>query len=407
MLTESIQQKIQELFDSTPDNVGVSYGKKRTNGQFTGEIGIVFSVETKLPLDQVPEDQVLPSSITIDGVDYITDVVQVGKVKTLACDSTTLNNCYTWQTVPVNNRLTCRPLKGGVSMLSFNNQAYLGTFGFIAVDVETQAFVGVSNNHVLIPDNFYTSSRNLNGVIQNELSDNVYQTGDVYPPDPDLKIGQVVRYVPLLTIGNNRVDGALFSIDENPTYIFNSESIKQFGLSYNLPMAFATTAEINNLLATNPPVYSSGRTTGAKGEGLCGLTISQVGAASTVLGFHLQGAERSAYFVDTIGFTRSNPDCPYPITGGDSGSALIASFAGVWKIIGLVFATGEFEGFACRIDEVASQLGIEAWDGTTKNYIDPSTIVYKTVPGGSNNKTLSCGGSTYWQVGLTNASSPC
>ena len=368
MLTESIKQKIQELFDSTPDNIGVSYGRKISNGEFTGEIGITFTVETKLPLGEIPEDQVLPSSVTIDGVDYVTDVVQVGKIQALACDPTTLNNCYGWQTTPPGNRGSIRPLKGGISITSFNKQDAVGTLGFIAVDTVTQALVGVTNNHVVIKDAFYTSDRNINGIIENEMSDNVYQPGEIYPPSPSAKIGEVLRYVPMNLSGNNKVDGALFSVASGD--ISNTESIKQYGLSYTAAMPFASTAEINGLLTTNPSVYSSGRTTGAKGEGLCTLVISQIGYTTIVGGYKLQGALQNVTFTDCIVFTRTNPDCSYPVYPGDSGSALIASFGGTWKIIGLVFAGSEFEGVACRIDEVASQLGIEAWNGSAKNYVN-------------------------------------
>lgn len=405
MLTESIKQKIQELFDSTPDNVGVSFGKKRTDGEFTGEIGITFSVETKLPLEQIPADEVLPSSVTIDGVEYVTDVVQVGKIQPLACDPTTLANCYGWQTVPPINRLTTRPLKGGISLTSFNNVDHVGTLGFIAVDTATQALVGVTNNHVVVKDAFYTSSRNLNGVIENELSDSVYQNGENGSPQPTLKIGEVLRYVPMDPLGANQVDGALVSVDSADISL--TESFKQVGLSYSLAMPFASTAEINALLSTNPSIYSSGRTSGAKGEASCPLVISSIGYTVYVGPYNLQGVDQNALYTNCISFTRSNVDCLYPIAPGDSGSALIANFGGTWKIIGLVFAGSDYLGLASRIDEVVSQLGIEAWDGTTKNYVDLSTKTYKTTSNGSSNKTLSCSGSTYWQVGLTNTSSPC
>jgi hypothetical protein len=416
ILTESIKEKIQELFKSTPDNIGVSYGKKVTNGKFTGEVGIVFSVERKLPLENIDENQILPSSINIDGVDYVTDVIQVGVVKTLACDSTTLNNCYGWQSSPPGNRATIRPLVGGISITSNNNSNNVGTLGFIAVDSTTQALVGVSNNHVVIGDAFYTSDRNLNGIIQNELSNGVYQNGES-SETPEKYIGQVLRYVPLKlpSVGNppyptNQVDGALFSVTSE--VISNTESFKQFGLSYTNPMPFASTAEINSLLSINPSVYSSGRTSGAKGEGLCTLVISAVGSSSFVNGYDLQNVKKPAYFTDLIEFTRTNPECLDPIDSGDSGSALIANFGGPtdppdWKIIGLAFASSDIIAYACRIDEVAAQLGIEAWDGTAKNYIDNSFIEYITVNGASSDKTLICNTIEYWQVGLTTDSNTC
>ena len=48
-------------------------------------------------------------------------------------------------------------------------------------------------------------------------------------------------------------------------------------------------------------------------------------------------------------------------------------YLSTWKIIGLAFAGNTFDGFACRIDDVASELGIQAWDGTTKNYLNLAT----------------------------------
>lgn len=405
MLTDSIKQKIQELFESTPENVGVAYGIKMTNGEFTEDVGITFLVENKLPLDQIPADQVLPSSVNIDGVDYVTDVVQVGKVKTLVCDSVTENNCYGWQTSAPGNRGTVRPLKGGVSLGSYNNQGHVGTLGFIAVETTTQALVGVTNSHVVVLDAFYTSDRNLNGIVENELSDNVYQNGENYTPDPTLKIGEVLRYVPTYLSSDNKVDGALISLSS--ANISNTESIRQYGLSYTAAMPFASTAEINNIVATNPLLYSSGRTSGAKGEGVCGLRILAIGTSSPVSGYNLQGTDQSIPFTNSIVFTRSSSQCPYPIAAGDSGSVLIANFGGTWKIIGLCFAGSETIGWACRIDDVASELGIEAWDGTTKNYVNLATKTYKTSPTGSSAKTLTCSGSVYWQVGLANTSSPC
>jgi hypothetical protein len=139
--------------------------------------------------------------------------------------------------------------------------------------------------------------------------------------------------------------------------------------------------------------------------------VLSIGTTSNVVGYNLQGVNRTVTFTDSIVFTRTNPQCPSPIAGGDSGSALIANFSGTWKIIGLVFAEGtsgsNYIGLANRIDQVASQLGIESWNGTTKSYVNLASKVFKTTSGGSSNATLSCSGSTYWQVGLTNSSSPC
>ena len=233
-----------------------------------------------------------------------------------------------------------------------------------------------------------------------------------------------MRYVPIHEddgVKVNYADCAFFSLQEKDSNLNSivslTESFKQIGESYTAPLPFATASEIDNLLTTNPMIYSSGRSTGPKGGISCPVRISGVNIDS-VTSYKRQGVYISCYFSDLIEFVKpvNDPDigtiCAYPVRGGDSGSALIADFDGVRKIIGLVYAGGEvsgvtYYGYACRIDRVASELGIEAWNGTNKAYINPATIQYKTTPNGSSTKILSCGGKQYWQVGLTTLSNPC
>lgn len=423
MITESINKKIQELFENTPENIGVGLGNKIKNGEYTDEVCILFTVEKKLPLNEIPENEVLPTSVEIDGVVYKTDVFEVGVVKALACppDSTggtsyatactVCNDCYSWYpTNSAGNRTRVRPLRGGLSTTSYSELGYVGTFGFIAQDVITNALVGVSNSHVYVSDSYYTSYRNLNGIIRNESADNTYQWNETNSITSNDTIGQVVRYIPLHSYGSNiqnQVDGALTSV-LNGT-ITAVDSWKQWGLTgVTSAPPFATTAEIDALLTTyvNSNITSTGRSTGPK-QGVCGLKILGVNNTSLVGGYKNQGVTTSTSFNQLIVFTRINPNCIYPIYPGDSGSALIANINGVSKIIGLCFAGSDFVGYANRIDQVAQQLSIKAWDGTTLKYINPSTISYVTVPNGSSNKTLSCSGQTYWQVGLTNSSFYC
>jgi hypothetical protein len=409
MITESLKEKINQLFVETPDNVSVAYGNKTTNNEKTGERAIIFMVDKKKPIDELLPNEILPQEIEVGGVIYKTDVVEVGIIKAMACDPTTLGQCYGWQTTPPSNRYITRPIQGGVSLSSKNNQGHVGTLGFIAVDIETQAIVGVTNNHVAIGDAFYTTERNLAGVLQNESSDNAYQPGESSTLPISWKVGEVVRYVPIYlptspNAYSNRVDGALISLTSST--ISNSVSFKQLGLTGIFPMPFATTSELDNLLVTNPPLYSTGRTTGPKEGNPCGLIIETIGAYANVGGYKIQGATTNVFFSDLISFTRINRDCLYPIYPGDSGSALIANFNGVWKIIGLCFAGSDTVGIACRIDRVASELSIQAWDGTAKNYINPATKQTLTVPYSSSDKIINCSGQTYWQVGLTNVTNP-
>jgi hypothetical protein len=428
MLTEPIKQKIEDLFNSTPDYVGVGWGNKISDNQHTGERSIVFHVTKKQPLSEIPKEEHLPPTVEIDGVTYKTDVVEVGEITAFACPTTTLNSCYSWtdfyfteyaggpsyggggQTPPA-NRGVIRPMKGGISITSQKQLGKVGTLGFLAVDNEKNALVGVTNNHVVIGDAFFTTYRTLTN--SNEYQDQYYQSGEGgFQGNPNYVVGEVVRYVPINSAPSfNTVDGALVSID--PSKVTNAESYKLYGTSILTPMPFATTAELDNLLTTNPPVASSGRTSGVKQGSPCGLKISSVGSASAVAGYKLDGVAQNVNYTSLIQFIRNSPDqtasplCPYPIYPGDSGSALAAYINGIWKIVGLVFAGSDYYGFANRIDNVAAQLNISAWDGTTKNYFNTGSRVYKTTPGGSSNKTLTCTNNIYWQVGTTNDTQPC
>ena len=419
MLTDEIKEIIEELFNATPNDVGVGYGTKIKNGEMTNEESIIFFVPKKIPLHLIPENELLPDvEFTLSDRVLKTDVIEVGIIKTFACDP----SCYTWTSTPPTNRLQHRPIQGGISITSQTKLGFVGTLGFIAVDVATQALVGVTNNHVVIRDASYTSQRNPSGLIQNEYDiilggavqpDSAFQNGESSSPAPAAMIGQVVRYVPISVSGGiNKVDGALISVECNPV-IDIAESFKQFGLTYNSPYVFATTAEINNLLITNPMLFSSGRTTGVKQGIPCPLRTFTLGFAGGVSGYNIQGTSTTIPFTDIIMFVRPENDpnlatvCNYPIFAGDSGSALVADFSGTSKIVGLVFAGSDAFGFACRIDHVASELGIQSWDGTTKPYVDSTTISYITVPGFNSIKTQVSGADTYWQVGAYNLTVPC
>jgi hypothetical protein len=415
MFTQEIKDKLNELYQTTPDYVGVAYGRKTVQGVETNEISIVFTVPKKKSLNEIPFNEHLPKFVEINETIYRTDVIEIGKVVTMIdypiCDNPLIApNCYTWSplgSVNPPNRASYRPLVGGISLTAQRLAPAVGTLGLIVVDSLSQKLVGLTNNHVVVQDASYTSYRNLNSsVIVNEYKSSAYQNGEV-APSVTTRIGEVVRYVPLKSEPElNTVDCALVSVCANTVNTITS--FKQLGIDYNQPMPFATTAEIDSLLATPRTILSSGRTSGVK-SGDCGLKIKYLGATQPVGSYPLQNSGRTISFNSLIVFTRLSEGCNFPIYGGDSGSVLIADFDGIYKIIGLNFAgssqvpgsttdIGQF-GYACRIDNVAFELGIEAWDGTPKNTV--STIEKVITPGGSPNKTIIVDGKTYWQVGLS------
>jgi len=489
----------------TPSGVGIGYGFGfRYSGSATGSVSGAYKLSDNYLLSNgtgslhiyIPTGSYLNittetsrslsglfakyngSTVGSDEVLYTYIVVLQDSIESFPCDA----SCYQGEgtywyyggllnpptTQNPANRQTQRPLKGGISITStakstpFAGAGSVGTMGLVCQDSASGALVGLTNNHVIIRDPFYTNQRNTSSVIENEyyLYDSinstpnmVYQTGETQPiiAGGALEVGRVLRYVPLYTsastIANptkiNNSDAAIFSLyctASGGSQIINfTSSFQQLGLAYTSSMPFASTAEINNLLNSNPELYSSGRTTGAKGSPgtLCPLRFHSM--VNIPLYYNLQGTPTTAYMQDVIAFVKPENSasyvpsssvspttvCPYPCYAGDSGSTLIANFSGTWKIIGLVFAGDASTtvyytppgipgvpanlpfryapsmGFACRIDHVASQLGIKAWTGSAAPVVNHNTIDYITTTGSNDISNLICSGSSYWQLGLT------
>lgn len=415
--SNNIDSVLEELSTQYSERgIGVMFANRIKDGKLTDEQCITFIVKDKLPLDQLNSEDILPSQVMANGIYYSTDVITINNATTLACPA----ECIAWQTTPPGNRNTVRPLVGGLSIGAKNNivsstECKKGTLGFIAVDRASQALVGVTASHVVVKNPFITMTQDLTKLAQNEKDNYVYQSGETCVANPALQIGQVIRYTPLYppvlnptTNPNyenfsiyNYVDAALISLKQSD--ISNTESFKQYGVNYNLPLPFATTNELRTL-TTNNTLYSSGRTTGSKG-GVCPLYFLGIYRYELLVnGYNLQGENSAAIFNNFILVLSGYQGCT-SFEPGDSGSAVIAEINGVRKIIGIVFGqaliNGLYVGLVSRIDWVAEQLGIEAWDGTPKNFIDPASIAYTTVPGKSYDSAIKRDGKIYWQVGLT------
>ena len=409
MNPEFLKELTKHYHDITPEDVvGVSFGKKESGGVLTDKDAVIFTVRKKKPLDEIPEEERIPSQIEYGGVSFETDIEE-GEFKFLEdCPS----DFYSWVTTPPANRNKIRPLQGGLSVTNYTNLSnYVGTLGFIAVDNQTNSLVGVSNNHVLIADAFQANERSLSGVKSSIYENKVTQPNEGSNYGLQNAIGIVKRYVPLSgTSYYNSVDAALTTVNESD---IDSTSYRQYGLDgWTQPLTFATTSEIDNLLSTNPNLFSAGRTTGPKGEGDMKLFADSI-TTTISINYNKQGVSTTIYFDNCIRFYASastTPNgyvCTYPINAGDSGSALVADFGGTRKIIGLVFA-GSYNnnnqvtrGLANRIDKVAEQIDISAWTGQTVNYSDTGNTQTYTVTGLSDEPYIDLGGNTYWQAGLT------
>lgn len=439
MLTDKIQEKLREL-STLPGVKSVGLGKKIIGGTQTDTIGIRFGVKVK----ETNPDNMLPTSVDIDGVTYLTDVVEIGEVSFAACPA-----------IPTNPTPYEKYVVSGMSFINvfcINSAnayegirySYNGTFGFVAYHTQRKILVGVTAAHLLY-DASIASADNRKASVNAFFAENtasgfakfnypyVQQNYFVNGAGQGSNyVAGLLSYVPLkvkpetdpnrfnqvdacLTffIGSNTLTAVIPYIDESfleldPFYDPSSKSYHVKGIpEITDPMPFATTAELNALVSSPPSqVSSSGSTSGPKHGLECGLKIDAIGETTDFTSSTMTGP---VYFDQLISFSRITPGLP-TVLGGDSGAALIAKIGGVWKIIGLVIGGNETVGYACRIDKLAEKLGIEAWDGSVKpTGIDRSNFLgtfgaMVVAPGKNDAQEIIIDGRIYNQVGTTTLS---
>jgi hypothetical protein len=361
MSLEGILNKCHEI--TNEEIVSVGYGFKKVDGKITNEKCIIFGVSEKLPIDQISEADLIPDKLKILGGSLKTDVVERPKMIPLSACS----DFQSWKTSPPSNRNKIRPIKGGLSAINSTDKGgFACTLGFLAKDNLDDSIVAVTNIHCSASEPFIAGSDTYNGIYAaNEMIQPSEEYGSM-----DIQVGFLKRLKYLDLNGYNYSDVSIYSLLNSE---FDSSSYQQHGLNIDSPPPFATTQEINDLLKTDPFLFSSGRTTGAKGQGAVKLRVSQINATVTIGGWG--STSQIISFRDCIGFVATpnsqrpfDEECDNPIFRGDSGSALIADINGIKKIIGLVFAGSAelennevkriMEGFACRIDRVACDICI-------------------------------------------------
>jgi hypothetical protein len=412
---QNLQQTILDLYNSTNDNiVGVGFSYKVSNNITTDRLSIQFSVAQKKQIQDLSPDEIIPKTINVNGKEYETDVIEQQL-------EFSINPCYSWDPPDANilmHRAVVSPLRGGVSV-GPNNEINAGTLGMICVDNIDRTIIGLTNNHVIIANGFLNSTRlqyNPNSPAANTRYINS-ETSDMSQPGrldalSGQRIGPIKRYYPFSSTGANYIDAAIISIS-SPSLIDNN-SYRQLNNNELLyPPIFATTDEINSLLSLpKPKLYKSGRTTGFIGGSVCPIEAISIMETLTVSGYAPYGA--AIQFSDTIIYRFvENNSAGRPMGGvsipGDSGSAILADFNGVQKVIGLNFAAGRFAsgdpqgnaGVACRIDRIASLLNIGSWNGSDMMFSNPSNWTYLEENDNGNNSTININGETYWQIGTT------
>jgi hypothetical protein len=455
-MSNIIQQTIENLFNNTPDNIhSVGLGDKYINGIRTDQTAIVFDVLQKKPLSELDPNEVLPTSINIDGITYPTDVIEKPELaQMLVCYSNADDN----EILRLRGSTAAgllNPLRGGQELVEFptgwtyangidGSAGYnikVGTLGFFAVDNIDNYIVGVTNAHVSINNPYLASDRNIVSESSNPFNIKETRTwlpdGNSYNPGHlsfDGTLGnirvtstRIKRYSPFKMTEFNYADSALLFMNNNRVNNFSYRThFPTTSADYTDYMPFASTAEIDSLFtvgstpSSRPRLLSVGRTTGPKGwasSNACSMV-----AVSTSVTLNVNFSGTIVPFSDTIGFQYLDNSAGGPILGGDSGSVVMAVIGGVRKIVGLAFAGDTVTGYLCRIDRIASAMNIRAWDGS---YVVPANptgnpyIVGQTVPANpvredvvvcdindprSSQTSIVYSGRTYYQAGCTNQS---
>lgn len=423
MLNQSIKEQIQELHTSKIESGvnSVFIGYKTRNGIRTDEISLVFGVDEKKSESDLSSGHVLPKNVTLDGAQIKTDVIKIQDLKALSCypsGDQNIERLRSFPTLPV-------AFKGGMQISEFptnwsqNGSSYsytVGTLGFFAKDNTDGRVIGVTNAHVLINKLTIDSDRDINSEINNPyntIENRTWVDGNSYYPSASifstntgillnvaLPFNRIKKYIPLYKNSANYVDCSI--IIPKPEYIDDYsyqvwQPISQ--TTYPSSMPFATTAELDNLLSTNPTVYCTGRTSGpiGWGAGECKINITGVGATVNV-----SFSEGAFPFSDQI--IMQTPLNTAPMAGGDSGSCVMADIGGIRKIIGLMFAGNSGAGSISvfnRIDRVANEMNISQFTSPVNTSIPTAKLYSADLNAYGASKSIVLNGKLYYQAGLT------
>lgn len=176
--------EIKKIFKENKYNItSVGLGKKITNNVKTDEVCVTFSVSKKT--NDIPEEQKIPDTISIDGTLYKTDVIaSPHKVKALTCFDpvTPPEDIMKLRRVQLTAESVAEniPIKGGQQLMLYPDSwvgaqysepitgyasgdfvGAMGTLGFLCIDNEDNKVVGLTNLHVASPSRLENTDRDL------------------------------------------------------------------------------------------------------------------------------------------------------------------------------------------------------------------------------------------------------
>jgi hypothetical protein len=317
------------------------------------------------------------------------------------------------------------------------NNLKMCTLSFLAVEKSTNTLVIVTVGDLLSPNPTITKDRT---DPQNTVNPTYYYNNKQYPysqiySSPTLSsfISQMAICNPLYTkaisgpITYNQVNAGIsgpkaFWLGDSSASVYCdstnqnndrvgwqnsyvvSDPVLYSSVKLTEPMTFATTIELD-AITTSTQIMIIGYQQIKMGD--CGVQINSVNDTYT---FTFENATGEFAFDHLLSFTRIDPACGNPVVIEDKGATIAANIGGKWKIIGIVIGFNENTGYGSRIDYIADQLNIEAWDGSLKSfnnlyaYNGPerlSGMKFITKPGLDNPPSFTQNGILYRQIGTS------
>ncbi len=299
---------------------GIAVGRKRVQGEETGDLAIIIYVNRKLGLERLPLVNRIPSTVTIPDekasggvLEFLTDV-QAARFGALG----------------LTERM--RPTRSGISI--GHRDATAGTLGGLFRDGDTGDVVILSNNHVLADSN------------DADLGDAILQPGPADGgADPDDRIAQLSGFVAIdFSEGaENRVDAAIGTPVHAGDILFDTVDI---GPSTPADVHTVVEADLGRF------AHKTGRTT-SHTQGFIQAVFGAVRVDYDLF--------RTAMFVDQIIVSQSPAEEDFS-DGGDSGSLV---YDAENRCVGLLFAGSQAgEGEPARtiinpIDAVLNSLELQ------------------------------------------------
>jgi len=422
---EKILKWIREVdVKSLPYNViGIGWGRKEKNGIKTDEYGVIFTVNSKKPFEELKPEEIIPKNLEITLNDPQTDILSSLTFKTDVKEPILHQKIVSYCHTPSNtinpvkeHRDRTRTLIGGIETSS-NWGKIVGTLGIFVKDKTDGQIVALSNNHVFANSQLTSlfQTPNEQGTTTT-LEISGFQPSGYWKTTPENDyIGKCKRAV---MIGDENPE-ILYYINSTPIIWRTSSDAAILELSnYNLidsisspnilnfdevaPFEFASDAEIDSLApgASNSgsPIFRSGRTLGPIGYPgntfSCNLSVSELNLALVAPYSYYGSWFPNCFYVDGDVVAGA---------GGDSGSALFALFnegnpaLSAWKLVGLLFAGGDNYTIGCRITEIASALNIAPWNTDIPTLSSQKTVISLK---DDYSQTVTLSGRKFYQAGF-------